>query len=88
MIDSSLAFSRKKKETSSPVHLSSSARQLKERFMVRNCVEAALVLEAVTNRVSLKAVWSVFNEQWYTVRSISAGSLAVTTRSCNVDVWR
>lgn len=91
MIDSSLAFSRKKKrkkETSSPVRLSSLVHLLKEHFMVKNCTQAPLVLEAATNRVSLKAVWSVFNEHWYTVRSISAGSLAVTTRSCNVDVWR
>lgn len=79
---------QEKKETSSPVHLSSSVHLLKEHFMVKNCIQTPLVLEAATNGVSLKAVWCVFNEHWYTVRSISVGSLAVTTRSCNVDVWR
>lgn len=88
MIDSSLAFSREKKETSSPAHLSSLVHLLKEHFMVKNCIQAPLVLEAATNRVGLKAVWSVFNEHWYTVRSISAASLAVTTGSCKVDVLR
>lgn len=58
-----------------------------DRFTVKNGVLPPLVRQAAANGVSLKAVWSVFNEQRHAVGSISGASLPVTTASCRVDVW-